>query len=341
MGIFDQQQPAAVAAPAQGAMGANAAPVVTQQTGIAKKPKPIDLLKNTLNASSVQEQFRNALGNNAPTFVASIIDLYNGNTDLQKCAPNQVVMEALKAAVLHLPINKALGFAYIIPFNNSKKMPYVDENGVTRERWEKVYEPVFQLGYKGIIQLAQRSGQYKIINADVVYEGELKSVNKLTGEIDMSGEKTSDRIVGYFAYIEQLNGFHKALYMSVEQMANHAKKFSKGLGKGVTVDSLIATASLPMNDTGAVGWLGNFHGMAIKTVIRNILSKYGCLSIEMENAIASDMRGEKFDTKDNGSDYSGSAPTVVDTDSFAFDDVNATKQIPQAAAPVADEEPGY
>ncbi len=295
--------------------------VATESQGVQQnlpaKTKGIDVLKNMLNAESVQAQFKNALGKNSGTFVASVIDLYNGDANLQKCNPKQVVMEALKAAVLHLPINKALGFAYIIPFNNNKKVQYVDENGVTKERWEKVMEPTFQMGYKGIIQLAMRTGQYRTLNADVVYEGELRKVNKLTGEISFDGERTSDRIIGYFCHFELLNGFGKTLYMTVEQMAAHAKRFSKGIKKEVDVQALLDQAALPVAEgSTTVGWMGNFHGMAIKTVIRNLLSKYGYLSVEMQNAIADDYEGE---SSNNTPDEQ--TPVFVDTDNAEYEEV--------------------
>lgn len=266
-------------------------PAPAKGGAVATAPKKVDVLKNMLNAPSVMEQFKNALAKNAPTFVASVIDLYNSDSNLQLCEPKAVVMEALKAAVLHLPINKALGYAYIIPFNNNKKIK--DENG--NERWVKVMEPTFQLGYKGYIQLALRTGQYRTINADVVYEGEVRQVSKLTGEIAFDGDKKSDKVVGYFCYFELLNGFSKTLYMTVEQMAKHAKRFSKGLKKETTVEQLMALAAMPVSeDSKTVGWLGNFHAMGVKTVMRNLLSKYGYLSVEMQNAISDDMRGEDF-----------------------------------------------
>ena len=226
---------------------------------VATQRKPVDILKSMMNAESVQEQFKNALGKNSATFVASVIDLYNGDSNLQLCNPKQVVMEALKAATLHLPINKALGYAFIIPFKNSKK----DEKG----NWIKVYEPTFQMGYKGYIQLAMRTGQYRTINADVVYDGELRKVNKLTGEIAFDGERKSDKVIGYFCYFELMNGFSKTLYMTVEQMANHAKRYSKAItsDKDVTVEKLLNLANLPVSpDSNEVGWMGNFHGMAQK-----------------------------------------------------------------------------
>lgn len=309
----------------------------TKAGAVAEQRKPVDVLKSIMNAESVQQQFKNALGKNAGTFVASVIDLYNGDTGLQQCQPKQVVMEALKAAVLHLPINKALGYAYVIPFKNTKKV-----NG----QWVKVYEPVFQMGYKGYIQLAMRTGQYRTINADAVYEGELRKVNKLTGEIAFDGERTSDKVVGYFCYFELLNGFSKTLYMTVEQMANHAKRYSKGLVKyddagnkvDVTVDSLVALADLPMApDSKTVGWLGNFHGMAIKTVIRNLLSKYGYLSVEMQDAISNDYEGDDA-TDDMGTLIQNNANAqTVDMADVDYQEVEDAKQLPGSEM----EDPGY
>ena len=257
-------------------------------------------LKKVLNADSVQEQFKNAMGKAAPAFIASVIDLFNSDNKLRECNPTQVVAEALKAAVLKLPINKSLGFAYIIPYNNSypKKDQYgrdmIDQKG--NKIWEKKMEPTFQLGYKGYIQLAMRTGQYRTLNADVAYDGEVRKVSKLTGEIAFDGEKKADKVIGYFCYFELLNGFSKTLYMTVDQMAKHAKRYSKGLKKEVTVEQLIALADMPVStdDSKTVGWLGNFHSMGIKTVVRNLLSKYGYLSIEMQSAIADDLRSEEW-----------------------------------------------
>lgn len=240
-----------------------------------------DIIKEAMSAQSVQEQFKNALDKNAGPFTASLIDLYVGDNKLQACDPKAVIMEALKAAVLKLPINKALGFAYIIPFNISVKNP---DNTYT-----SVPTPTFIVGYKGLIQLAMRTGQYKHINADVVYEGELGVKNKLTGEIDLSGEATSDKIVGYFCYFELLNGFSKTLYMPVEKMAAYAKKYAPTIkySTDITVEKLIALGTSGVSG-GSVGWTGDFTSMALKTVTRNLLSKYGYLSIEMQQAIVED-----------------------------------------------------
>ena len=252
--------------------------------------RAIDKLKERLNADSVQQQFRNALGANTGTFVASVIDLFNSDAKLQQCDSNALIMESLRAATMHLPLNKALGFSYIVPFEKS----YKDAEG----KWAKKMEPVFVLGYKGLIQLALRTGKYRTINADAVYEGELRSVNRLTGEIDFQGERKSDKVIGYFAYIELTNGFSKTLYVTVHQMAEHAKRFSKGLKADVSVQSLEELAQIQPEGKTQIGWMGNFSAMAIKTVLRMLLAKYGYLSVEMEEAISSDMRSESYDNED-------------------------------------------
>lgn len=245
------------------------------QTGLAK-------LKTMLNAPSVQEQFQNALAENKDLFVASIIDLYNGDKSLQECNPSAIVQECLKAAVLDLPINRALGFAYIVVYKNTVKTP---------TGYVKVPTPTFIPGYKGYIQLAMRTGQYRTINADMIYEGELRTVNRLSGEVALDGKRVSDKVVGYFCYFQLLNGYSKTLFMSVEEMAAYAKRYAPGIKKETTVAQLIAKA----NDgivSKSVGWEGNFNDMALKTVIRRLISKYGYLSIKMQSAISHDSEAE-------------------------------------------------
>lgn len=236
--------------------------------------KPTDKLKAIIGAESVQEQFKNALGEHKDAFVASLIDLYAGDQSLQTCQAKAVVSEALRAATLRLPLNKSLGFAYVVVYNNNV-------NGT------KVPTPTFLIGYKGLIQLAMRTGQYKTINADYVYEGELRKKNKLSGEIDFDGEAVSGKIVGYFCYFELLNGFTKTLYMTVEEMAAYAKRYSKSIPKDATVEQLAAKANDGIMNN-KVGWMGNFNDMALKTVVRRLLSKYGYLSVEMQGAFANE-----------------------------------------------------
>jgi len=238
---------------------------MSKQTGLIQKAttngktavaRPIDKLKYILAAQSVQEQFQSVLKENAGAFVASIIDLYNTDRTLQMCDPKNVVMEALKAASLKLPINKQLGFAWIVPYRDGKTGQYI---------------PTFQLGYKGYVQLCMRTGAYRYINADVVYEGELVKHDKLTGEIEIDPEKrTGDKKVGYFAFIETLNGFRKTLYMSVEEVIKHAQQYSKSYSSKNSA------------------WATDFDSMALKTCLRLLLSKYGVMSVEMQRAYIED-----------------------------------------------------
>ena len=283
------------------------------QTGLAK-------LKASLNAPSVQEQFKNALKENSSLFVASIIDLYNGDKSLQTCNPNAIISEALKAAVLDLPINKALGFAYIVVYNNKVKRT---DPQTGREVWIKEPTPTFIPGYKGYIQLAMRTGQYRTINADVVYEGELQQANKLTGEINLNGQRKSDKVIGYFCYFELLNGYSKMLYMTVEDMAKYAKKYSPSMPGDTKIEDLIKLAN---SEPAAkkVGWMGNFNDMALKTVIRRLISKYGYMSVKMQSAIASDIRSEQITTADrNEMIAEGSRETVaIDTVNVQFEEVD-------------------
>lgn len=251
--------------------------MANENNAIQKQERPIDIMKSMINAPSVQAQFQNALGNHKDAFVASLIDLYTGDKQLQLCKPADVIAQALKAATLNLPINKALGFAYILVFKNWDK-----------ERKVAVPTPTFVPGYKGYIQLAMRTGQYRTINADVVYEGELRKGSKLTGEITLDGEKKSDKIVGYFCYFELINGFNKTLYMSVEEMAKYALRYSPSfrIKNPPSLETLVKAAQ--SEQVGEVGWNGNFTDMAIKTVIRKLLGKYGYLSVEMQTAMAND-----------------------------------------------------
>ena len=207
---------------------------------------PVSKLKGIISTDSVKAQFHNALKENTGLFIASLIDVYASDKTLQKCDPTSVVMEALKAATLKLPINKNLGFAYIVPFKGKATM---------------------QIGYKGYLQLAIRTGQYRRINADVVYEGELLKADKLSGDIDLSGEATSSKIVGYFAHLETLNGFVKTIFWTTEKVTEHAKKYSQSFGSSYSP------------------WKKQFDQMAIKTVLRNLLSKYGIMSVDMVSAL--------------------------------------------------------
>ena len=188
--------------------------IIAQQTLKPKEPKqktPAQLMRAVVNAEASQALLKDSLKENAGAFAAAVIGLYSRDTYLQNCAPQAVFAEVLKAVSLKLPINKQLGFAYIIP-----------------RRDHGVWKPTFQLGYKGYIQLCMRTGAYRYINAGPVYEGELQKVDKLSGEVDLSGEPVSENapVIGYFAYMETLNGFRKCLYWSNDRLIRHVKRYS-------------------------------------------------------------------------------------------------------------------
>lgn len=209
----------------------------------------MDAFKGLLNSQTTRAQVAKSLKENAGAFLSSMLDLYSGDSSLQSCRPESVIRECLKAASLNLPLVKTLGFAYVVPFKN---------------------EPTFVIGYKGLIQLAQRTGQYLNINADVVYEGELKSKNKLSGMIDISGQATSDKAVGYFAYFRLINGFEKTYFMTKADVEAYAKRYS------------------PSYNASFSPWKNEFDKMALKTVIRQLIKTYGIMSIEMQTALATD-----------------------------------------------------
>lgn len=273
------------------------------ETQVTLKTNSLAKLKGILNNETMQQNFRNILAENAGAFMASIIELYQSDGALQKCDPNRVVLEALKAATLKLPINKQLGFAYIIPYNNV---------------------PTFQLGFRGLIQLAQRSGQYRYINADVVCEGESVNYNRITGMLEISGTAKSEMPVGYFAYFQLLNSFEKCVYWTREKVEAHAKRYSKAWSK----------ADSP--------WHTNFDAMALKTVLKTIISKYGVMSVEFANAIANDSVDDRVEAE--VAQNANGQPIVLPTGAAP---ALEAALVPEAAAPAAavvydeDMDPGF
>ena len=215
----------------------------------AKEAKTV---KGMLETPAFKKKFEEMLGKKAAGFISSIIAVTNSSNYLMKADPATVIGAAAQAAMLDLPINQSLGFAYIVPYKGAAQ---------------------FQLGYKGYIQLAQRSGQYADIVAKTVYEGELEYENRLLDKFRF-GERTSDKVIGYLAYFRLTNGFEKMLYMTIDEAQAHAKKYSQNY-KG-----------------GTDKWgLADFDVMAEKTVLKRLLSKYGPLSIEsiqMSQALAND-----------------------------------------------------
>lgn len=206
---------------------------------------------------AVAKRFSDILGKKAAGFVSSLVSL-SKTPALAKAEPNTVVASALIAASLDLPIVPTLGFAAIVPFYDSKK-------GQTLAS--------FQVMTKGLVQLSQRSGQYKTINVTAVYEGDIKNLNRFTGEIEFNTENKPDfsknpKPIGYVAYMKLTNGFEKYLYMSIEEIEAHGKRFSQTYRKGNGL------------------WVDNFEAMAKKTCLKLLLSKYGPLSVDTQMSLA-------------------------------------------------------
>ncbi len=249
------------------------------------------LMSSILDGEKMRSRFDELLGKRAPQFISSVVSLVNADQTMQQAffeSPMTVVQAALKAATFDLPVDQNLGYAYIVPFKNKGKMT-----------------ANFILGWKGMHQLALRTGSYKTINVVDIREGELKSYNRLTEEVDIRFEEDEDKreslpIIGYVGYYRLVNGAEKTIYMTVKQIENHEKKFRKGdyMGKG---------------------WREDFDAMARKTVYRKLIGKWGVMSIDYQSredgmSLANQMQEEY------GLDQGDSAPfvegdfTEVDTD---------------------------
>jgi len=211
-------------------------------------------VKNLFNRDDVKKRFQEMLGNRSNQFITSVLQIAASSDQLKNADPSSIYNAAAVAATLDLPLNQNLGFAYIVAYNQKQK------DGSYKMTAQ------FQMGYKGFIQLAQRSGQFKTISATPIYEGQLIEENPLTGFVFDFTKKTSDKIIGYASYFELLNGFQKTLYMTVGELTAHGKKFSQTFKKGFGL------------------WKDDFDSMCTKTVIKLLLSKFAPLSIEMQKA---------------------------------------------------------
>ncbi len=223
------------------------------------------LMNSLLDSEGMRTRFDSLLGKRAPQFVSSLITLVNADENLQKAfyeAPMTIIQAGLKAASFDLPIEPSLGFAYIVPFNNS----YKDASG----QWQKKTEATFVLGYKGLIQLCLRTGAYsRIPDAVDVRQGELLSYDRLTGDavfswIEDEDEREKAPIIGYVGYFRLKNGAEKTLYMTKKQIEAHEIKNRKGKNMGK-------------------GWREDFDAMAKKTVIRRLINHYGLMSIDYQD----------------------------------------------------------
>ena len=238
-----------------------------------------------LTQDAVKNQINNVIGGkDGQRFISAIVSAVNANAALSECTNQSILSGALLGESLKLSPSPQLGQYYLVPFNDKNK--------------GKVAQ--FQLGYKGYIQLAIRSGQYKKLNVLAIKEGELINFDPLAEEIEVKlidDEEAREQAetIGYYAMFEYTNGFRKAIYWSKKKMEAHAMKYSKGYQakKGYTF------------------WEKDFDGMAYKTMLRQLISKWGIMSIEMQSAIDSDMA---VINEDGTKDYVDNEPDVIDAE---------------------------
>lgn len=250
------------------------------KTNNAAAVKTASSLGVMIGSQSVQQRFEKMLGKKSAGFLSSLLSLVNNNSLLTKANPRSVLAAAATAASLDLPINPTLGKAWIVPYKGAAQ---------------------FQIGYKGVIELAQRSGRMKFITMTPVYEGEMQDWNRFT-ETYTPGEKVSDNVVGYFASFELLNGFKKSAYWTKDEVIKHAKRFSKAFNSGP--------------------WQSDFDAMACKTVLLSIMKTYAPMSIEMQAALEMD----------------GKVATINEaTNEEEFIDVDANEAVEAADAPLEGE----
>jgi recombination protein RecT len=242
-------------------------------------------IKTLLQRDDVKNRFAEMLGKKANGFLTSVMSAVQANQQLSKADPTSIMFAAAAAASLDLPIQPNLGFAYLVPYNTKQN------DGSTVQMCQ------FQIGYKGFIQLCQRTGQFKTINAVPVYEGQIVSENPLHGNTYDWNVK-SDTVIGYVAFFELVNGFTRELYMSKSQIAKHAGRYSKTY----------------KNQYGV--WKTNEDEMSIKTVLKLLLSRYAPMSIDfiqkavvVDQGVLSDWDGESVNYPDN-------APAQIDYDAL-------------------------
>lgn len=232
-----------------------------------KSLSPMQRYNRYITNPATQDYLQSVLNENKADFVSSLTSLVGSNLKLQECVPSSVMYTAIKATALGLPLDPNLGFAYVIPYRDNKA-------GLTLAQ--------FQVGWKGLLQLAIRTQLYKNINVSCVYEGETIEENRKTGEINISGKKESDNTIGYLAYFQMTNGFEKTIYWTKEQVEAHARRYSKSVTSGP--------------------WKTDFDAMAKKTVLKALLKNYGAMSTTIQNAIKYDQIVVDKDGKESYAD---------------------------------------
>ena len=250
-----------------------------------------------LTADAVKEQINKVVGSkNGTRFISSIVSAVNNNTMLQECTNSSILSGALLGESLNLSPSPQLGQYYLVPFKDKNK-------GTTLAQ--------FVLGYKGYLQLAIRSGQYKKINVLSIKEGELVRYDPLNEEIEVNlieDEEEREKVptIGYYAMFEYTNGFKKAMYWSKAKMEAHAIKYSAGY------------AADKRKGNQYTFWSKDFDGMAYKTMLRQLISKWGIMSIDLVTAIDADMTivnedGSKsyVEVEENVNNYTENEPEKI------------------------------
>ena len=237
-----------------------------------------------LTQDAVKKQINSVVGGkNGTRFVSSIVSAVQTTPALQECTNPSILSAALLGEALNLSPSPQLGQFYMVPYDNRKK---------------GCKEAQFQLGYKGYIQLAERSGYYKKLNVLAIKEGELIRYDPLDEEIEV--ELIEDDVIreetpamGYYAMFEYENGFRKTMYWSKKKMLAHAEKYSQAFARngGEKTLSLLEQGKIPEKDLWKYSsfWFKDFDGMALKTMLRQLISKWGIMSIDLQKAIDKDM----------------------------------------------------
>lgn len=255
-----------------------------------------------LTGDAVKNQINQVVGGkNGQRFISAIVSAVNTNPTLQECTNQSILSAALLGESLNLSNSPSLGQFWIIPFNNKKK---------------GVKEAQFQLGANGFKQLAMRTGQYKDIDFLEIHEGEYKGRDKYTGKqvfefIEDDDKRETLPVIGYMAYFELLNGFRKSVYWTKTKMEKHADKYSQAFS--LDAYRKLQEGKIPQSDLWKYSsyWYSNFAGMAEKTLIKHLLSKWGILSTELITAIDADMA---VINEDGSKDYVDNDDSIIDAE---------------------------
>jgi len=248
--------------------------------------------KGLLTSPSVQAKFTEVIGKKSTQFITSVLQIVNNNKLLANAEPNSILNAAMTAATLDLPINNNLGFAYIVPYGSAAQ---------------------FQMGWRGFVQLAQRTGLYKTISVAAIYDGQLVSNDPLKGcEFDFSVVGVG-KPIGYAAYFKLLSGYEATLYMSHNEVEAHGKKYSKSFNSGP--------------------WKDNFEAMAKKTCLKLLLSRFAPLSVEIQLAVTLDQSKVNNDLQPEYIDNQDAEFTEVDKEyERAMELINAAESIKELEA---------